>query len=387
MAGGIFEIERCLARSLATLPDTTVRIYSVCDRHTEADQPLWLPLAPEVFPLVGPHGFGFSPGLQRAFADSNADMAHLHALWMFTSVVVNRWSRKKHRPYVVTLNGMLEPWATQNSRWKKKLALLFYEQSCLDGAACIQANSEAELQSARLFGLRNPVAVIPNGIDLPELASERRTHSEGTVAALKAEGRKVLLYLGRIHPKKGLFNLLRAWAGVQAFSDKAQGSNGKEWVLAVAGWGEARHEEELRLQIANHQSRGSVVLLGPQFNRDKQLCFRNCDAFILPSLSEGLPMAVLEAWSYAKPVLITPECNLPEGFARGAALGIEPSTLGIERGLNLLFESTEGDRQTMGHHGLKLVSERFTWSKVAAEVHMVYGWVLGGGSRPSCVMV
>ena len=68
----------------------------------------------------------------------------------------------------------------------------------------------------------------------------------------------------------------------------------------------------------------SVVFLGPQFGAEKSECYRACDAFILPSLSEGLPMTVLEAWSYAKPVLMTAECNLPEGFAAGAAVRIGP---------------------------------------------------------------
>jgi poly(glycerol-phosphate) alpha-glucosyltransferase len=125
-----------------------------------------------------------------------------------------------------------------------------------------------------------------------------------------------------------------------------------------------------------------VVFLGPQFGEDKAACYRNCDAFILPSFSEGLPMVVLEAWAYGKPVLMTPECNLPEGFATGAAIRIETSVDGIAQGLNELFRTPHSALRTLGDNGLRLVREQFAWPKVAAEMKSVYEWVLGGGPRP-----
>ena len=96
-------------------------------------------------------------------------------------------------------------------------------------------------------------------------------------------------------------------------------------------------------------------------------------------------MVVLEAWSYAKPVLMTPECNLPEGFAADAAIRIETNPGSIRQGLLTLFELSETDRQTMGHRGLKLVSECFAWSKVAAQVRDLYIWAIGGGPKPATV--
>lgn len=138
-----------------------------------------------------------------------------------------------------------------------------------------------------------------------------------------------------------------------------------------------------------------MFFLGPQFGAEKDACYRNCDAFILPSYSEGLPMAVLEAWAYAKPVLMTPECNLPEGFTANAAIRIEqvgrdtPCAQGlaftIEAGLSELIRLPPSALRTMGDNGRSLVASRFTWPKIAQDMKSVYDWTLGGGTKPTCV--
>ncbi len=248
---------------------------------------------------------------------ADADLAHLHALWMYNSLVISEWAQKRKRPYLITPNGMLDPWAVRNSGWKKRIAFALYERKCLHNAACIQVNSEAELDSVRAFGLRNPVCIIPNGIDLPE--SSERTQAPPPWAQQVPTGNKVLLYLGRLHPKKGVVNLLNAWGQVIA-------SDG--WTLAIAGWDQLNHESELR-KLAADLNLGQVVFLGPQFGGAKSLCYQHCDAFILPSFSEGLPMTILESWSYSKPVLMTSACNLPQGFAQQAAIQIEPSAIAL----------------------------------------------------------
>ena len=107
---------------------------------------------------------------------------------------------------------------------------------------------------------------------------------------------------------------------------------------------------------------------------------------MLPSLSEGLPLAVLEAWSYGLPVLMTEACNLPEGFAAGAALPIGTDRAGIAAGLRQLFALSDAERRDMGARGRALVRERFTWASVGEQMTAVYEWVLGGGPPPSCVL-
>jgi poly(glycerol-phosphate) alpha-glucosyltransferase len=157
-------------------------------------------------------------------------------------------------------------------------------------------------------------------------------------------------------------------------------------VLAIAGWEEGGHQSELQKLAAELRLPSSVIFLGPQFGEAKAACYRACDAFILPSFSEGLPMVVLEAWSYGKPVLMTPECNLKEGFAAQAALRIQPNVESISEGLKGLFEMSEVERQAMGRRGLALVQDRFVWPRIALQMQDVYNWLVGGGPQPECLL-
>jgi poly(glycerol-phosphate) alpha-glucosyltransferase len=381
------------------------------------------------------------------------DLVHTHGLWIFPSIATNQYCHPRGVPYVISPHGMLDPWAVRHSRWKKAIAHFFYEGAHLREAFCLRALCEAEARAIRQLGLKHPIAVIPNGIDLPvfqnaetlktemlkpeEQKGENRRQKIGNKAEFQlsafpisafADGRKVLLYLGRIHPKKGLVNLIKAWSvaskeqRARTSKPQAPSSTRDEWVLAIAGWDQGGHEAELkrlatelgipwadlrenstfktqhptsngkaesRKQKADFSvsafQRSSVLFLGPQFGGDKTACYRNCDGFILPSFSEGVPMVVLEAWAHGKPVLMTPECNLPAGFARGAAIRIEPNVESIEAGLRELFQAPNSALQALGDNGLQLVREQFAWPVVAAEMSRLYEWALGGGDKPACI--
>jgi poly(glycerol-phosphate) alpha-glucosyltransferase len=380
--GGIFEAEKRLAQALARDPRFELEVFGQTDPFTEADYPSWSPLQPRHFPYRGPALFCYSPGLRDAFLASSADLVHSHALWRYNSILLTRWAQRRSRPYVISLQGLLEPWALRNSGWKKKLALLLYERRCLAGAACLQVTAAAEIPSLRELGLRQPVCIIPNGVDLPAL-------DPPPPAGAPAPSRRTLLFLGRLHPKKGLPNLLEAWA-----AEKSRGGPIAEWTLEIAGWNQGGHEEKLqqlasRLGLAWRDARqdatendAAVIFAGPQFGPARDAAYRRCDAFILPSFSEGVPVAVLEAWSHAKPVLMTPACNLPEGFAARAAWKMEPSAPDIARALSEFFRTPDVERLAAGCRGRQLVEERFTWPKLAAQQARVYYWLLGRGPKP-----
>jgi poly(glycerol-phosphate) alpha-glucosyltransferase len=123
-----------------------------------------------------------------------------------------------------------------------------------------------------------------------------------------------------------------------------------------------------------------VVFYGPAFGGEKDQLLRVADAFVLPSFSEGLPMSVLEAWAYGLPVVMTPECNLPEGFVSGAALEIRNEEMenASWQGIKSLLDMSDSDRIQMGRCGRRLVEEKFIWPKVAAQMKRLYEEILGG---------
>jgi glycosyltransferase involved in cell wall biosynthesis len=365
-AGGIFEISRELALAISRIPEHTVNAIGLCDDWTSRDQHLWAPVKVDCFGRRGPKQFGYSPGLRDRMKSEHWDVLHLHALWMYTSWAAAKWRTRTRRPLVVSPNGMLEPWALSNSAWKKRLAGAIYENRMLRNASVIHANTQKELRDIRAFGLRSPVAIIPNGVTLPARIAQRDA------------GPRRLVFLGRLHPKKGLRELLAAWAQVSA-------DDPEEWRLVIAGWDDGGHDAELRRFVEEAGIASSVDFAGPMFGVEKEQLLGEASAFILPSFSEGLPMAVLEAWAYGLPVVMTEHCNLPEGFASDAALRVTPAAASIATGLRKLMRMTDGERTAMGARGRVIVERQFSWPQIAAQMADVYRWVLGGGSPPACV--
>jgi glycosyltransferase involved in cell wall biosynthesis len=381
--GGVFEAERSLQREIAREPAYQIQIVGLRDRFSDVDLQEWAPLMPVTCTVRGPSAFGYSGELMKAFAESKSDLVYCAGLWKYPSWVALRWAKENARPMIVAPHGMLDAWALRNSRTRKRIAGWLYQNAQLKRAVCLRALCRSEAQSIRAYGLRQPVCIIPNGIELPEVQDARSLGDKQACDEVKKNGKKMLLYLGRLHFKKGIANLLKSWASIKSAQSSSAHVPASQWLLAIAGWDQGNYERELRRQAKEDGIEDSVLFLGPRYKDEKSACYRNCDAVVLPSLSEGTPMAVLEAWSYSKPVLMTPECNLPEGFAAEAAIRVETKPESIRQGLCALFEMSEGDRHGMGQRGLNLVSERFTWAKVASQMRDLYAWAIGGGPKPS----
>ena len=375
--GGVLPASSGLAQALASTPAFTLRVFGIEDYDTQPDQAAWSGLKVSADRVLGPRRFGYAPELAGRLSAGGLDLVHAHGLWMYPSIASMLWARRQRRPYIVSPHGMLDSWALGQSRWKKRIAGALFENRHLEGAACLHALSQAEANSIRAYGLRNPISVIPNGVHLPARpAPARPPWSEAVDPAAP-----VLLYLGRLHPKKGLTELLLAWSQFRLQPAA------RHWRLVIAGWDEGEHGAWLRSLSRTLGVENTVVFTGPQFGADKAASFARASAFILPSQSEGLPMAVLEAWASGVPVLMTPQCNLPEGFEAGAAIRIAaPGAIEIRNALEQLFWTRAATLSSMGARGRELARQAFSWGLVAREMKRVYDWVLGCGEKPSSVV-
>lgn len=363
--GGVAASVRDMARALARQPGIAVIVFGVADaRPNDVDRNAWSPAALELFPMRGPSVFGFARGLVSALEQAEIDILHVHGLWMYISIAARLWAARSGRPYVVSPHGMLDPWALANSGWKKALALRAYERRHLNGAACVHALCDDELRAIRAFGLRNPACVIPNGVALPAL-------SMGPSGRPGAE-RLTLLFLGRLTPKKGLVPLIEAWAAFKARPCSQQ------WTLEIAGSGAPDFVEALKALIELRGVANSVRLVGHRAGEDKSRTFAAADAFILPSVSEGQPLAVLEAWAHGLPTLLTAQCNLPEGFEAGAAMRIGTSAEHIARGIENLASLSDAVRIEMGRRGRRLAETEFSWRGTAGRWSQEYRRLVGG---------
>jgi poly(glycerol-phosphate) alpha-glucosyltransferase len=372
-AGGLFFSVRNLARSLREHTATRVDVVGFVDENTAADLPAWGDFPPRALPVRGPKAFAYAPGLISTLRELSPDLAHTQGIWRYYSRATSKWSSSTRHPYLISPRGMLDQWALRRSAWKKRLAWTVFERDHLHGAACIHALCEPEAKAIRQFGLRNPICVLPNGVELPSLPEK--------VADRPGHQRKSVLFLSRLHPKKGLSELLRGWA--TAVKDSRQ--RAADWQLTIAGTDMNGHRFELESLARELGIENDVQFVGPKFGSAKEEAYFAADAFALPSHSEGLPQAVLEAWAHGLPVLMTPGCNLPDGFEVGAAIRVLADPRGIASGLSQLFEMTDAERRTVGRRGRELVESRYTWPTVARQMREVYDWILGGGTPPSTV--
>jgi len=256
---------------------------------------------------------------------------------------------------------MLDPWALRLSRPKKRLVGFLFQNRHLSKAAVMHALTTAEARDFRCYGLRNPIAVIPNPVEPVEARPFHRPTGEG----------RRMLYLGRIHPKKGLDLLIDAWARLRARSEATEG-----WRLEIAGWDDGGHRVALEDHVRRLGIGDQVTFLGPVFGAQKGALLAACDAFVLTSHSEGLPVAVLEAWAHRKPVLISRPCNLPEAKEFGAGVVVDPNPAGIEAGLMQMLTLAPEAMDAMGGAGLRLANTRFSSDRIAGDYLRVYQAVL-----------
>ena len=311
-----------------------------------------------------------SPDLAKALnkdARSGA-VLHAHGLWLAPNIYPARAKSRAHGAarLIHSPRGMLGAAALAISSRKKKAFWLAAQRAALGAADCLHATAASEFEDIRRAGLKNPVAVIPNGIDLPDLAGAPRPMVRGNL----------VLSLGRVHPKKGLDRLVRAWAEIEReFPD---------WKLRIVGPAELRHDEELRA-LARSLGLERATIEGPVYDAEKLALLRQADLFVLPTLNENFAISVAEALAAETPVISTkgaPWAGLEtEHCGWWIDHGVEPLTQAIRQALTLSHE----ERMRMGARGRAWMARDFGWDRIAADMLDVYQWLRVGGDAPSTV--
>lgn len=302
--------------------------------------------------------------LEKVCLRDRIQILHDNGLWLQTNHNIASLSRELQIPRVVSPRGMATEWAMQYKSWKKKLAWSLYQRKDLEGIACFHATSNEEARSLLALGVNCPVAVIPNGVEVPPI-EETRSHKSGARTAL---------FLSRINPTKGLLNLVHAWSAVKPAN----------WRLLIAGPDENGHRKEVEAQIESQNLGKCISFLGELDDHEKWSQYQNADLFILPTFSENFGLAIVEALASGLPVITTkgaPWHQLQkENCGWWIDIGVDPLVEAIRAATNLNDEQ----RTLMGDRGREL-SFQFTWSSIAKRMADLYKWVLKKGQRPSFV--
>lgn len=314
---------------------------------------------------------GFYSALANTHKVESVSLIHQHGIWLRSSHAVITFAHRKKIPLVVAPRGMLEPWAMNYRKWKKELAWQLYQKKDLQCATAFHATAYSEAESIRRLGFKQPIAVIPNGIDLPLLKPEV-SRSESSKSDIRT-----VLFLSRINPKKGLPMLLDGWKKVAP----------EGWRLIIAGNDDSNHLPVLKQKIKELELSGQVEIVGPLFGDDKEQAYLNADLFVLPSYSENFGIVVTEALSYGLPVLTTTGCPWEELETERCGWWVEPTPDGIERGLKAaLKNSSLQELQDMGLRGRALVEKRYLWPAIASDMSFLYKWLLGRENQPDFVI-
>lgn len=370
-SGGIFEAVRQLTEAQVDQGRMRISAIGIADTAFENDRTAWEHCHALPYQTVGPRKIGWSREIAPLYRHFRPEIVHLHGLWQYHGVFNKRYCHRHRIPYLVSPHGMLDPWALKVSRNKKRVWWTLSERDHLRSAHCLHALCTEEALAICNLGIKTPVVVIPNGVN----AAVRSPLAPPWKDQLGDE-RRTILFLGRLHPKKGLDNLLDAW-------DECVRENrtfSQNWSLAIAGWGDEEYTGKLSARIDALGLNGSVAMIGSVFGDQKSAALTHSAGFILPSYSEGLPMAVLEAWAYSLPVLMTEFCNLKVGFDRQAALQITTDASNIAQKLREFSSLTDAERHTIGQNGLLLSQTEFSWSQIAIQFERVYQWLLGGNA-------
>jgi glycosyltransferase involved in cell wall biosynthesis len=362
--------------------------------------------------------------LKCVLHEEQPDIVHLHCIWMPFNHIAARCLRNQKVPYVVAPRGMLEPWSLSAKKWKKRLAMWLYQRRDLKHAVALHATAASEAEQFRRLGFRQPIIISPNGVDLPETMPAR---------TMREDGKRTILFLSRIHPKKGLLELVEAWAKI-----KGCPNNPFPWHIEYAGPDYGGHLHAVQKRIKELGVESDFTYLGDLSDQEKWNAYRRADVFVLPTYSENFGIVVAEALAAGVPVittkgtpwqelegsschsalvnycmssLVADDQKVEGGYLekRGSGcetidgakltnelmnsrtnelppdrtgragwwidIGVEPLAGALKEAMGL----SDDERRAMGENGRRLVETKYTWPAIAEQMKAAYVWILNGG--------
>lgn len=352
-------------QGLLDLPEIDVQIFTGKSKKPVTEL---LKHADRVLNFFNLESFGKFENFSQSFVQTDNLILHGHGMWDLPIHQMSLLARKQKIPYILTPHGMLEPWALTQRKFKKKLALLAYQSNDLKLANCIQATSEMEAENIRKLGFKNPIAIVPNGIQLPE----------NHCLSKNQEARKIL-FLSRIHVKKGIEILLDAWL-------KLPKNIKLNWTLEIAGNGDDDYVNQIRQLIIKLNLDNDVFFHGPLFDEKKSEAYSNADIFVLPTFSENFGMVIAEAMAFGLPVITTKGAPWEELETCNAGwwidIGVEPLLVALTDAMTLSKDTLS----SMGKNGKKLVEEKYSVETVSQHMFALYEWLLQKGPKPDFVV-
>jgi glycosyltransferase involved in cell wall biosynthesis/acetyltransferase-like isoleucine patch superfamily enzyme len=376
-AGGPPVVVDRLSRELAARGHD-VRVLTT-DLYAEGDQG-WqtagnFPFHLEIFPAARSNSFGYSRAFQRGIREAvhNCDIVHIHTLWTFASFAAARESLRANVPFLVMPHGMLDPHSVQRGWLKKQVYGRLVEWPLIRRASgmCYTHLEEERLAAETCRGLPRG-HIVELGTESPPECERDELRAEFLDRYPELRGRKVVLFLGRLHSKKGLDLLIPAFDRVVQQQPEAH--------LLVVGPGESKYVESIRADVGRRGLDSKASFTGRLSGREKWAAMAASDLFVLPSYQENFALAAVDAMRGGLPVLLSRRVNLWQDVVEaGAGRDCEPTVDSVAQKLNDCL-ADEPWRTSAVEAGARILSTRFNWATTAARLEAIYGETVSGSA-------
>lgn len=293
------------------------------------------------------------------------DLYHAQGVWLYPTYAVSRFARNQNKSYIITPRGMLYPQDLARGKWKKNIFLKFFLQKDLQRAACIHVTCKDEMTHIRNLGVKSPIAVIPNPIDISSISRNSFVKDKLRIG-----------YLGRVHPRKNIERLIYAWHKL--------GSVVNETELIIIGDGDNKYMNFLKKEV-QRLSLGNVIFTGFLSGEEKENALSLLSYLVVPSDFENFGMIIPEALVRGIPVIASKGTPWEELNTHKCGWWIDNDVETITSAMRIALNTPKAERQEMGKRGRQLITDKYTVEIVATQMKQLYCWILEGGEKPEFV--
>lgn len=291
----------------------------------------------------------------RVFLENEKpDIVHINGIWSPQNWGFQKVAQELKIKVILSPHGMLESWILEHNPWKKKIALFLFQNKAIEKVDYIHATAQMEKDSIRKLGFNNEIVIIPNGIDLSEITKTKTSY-----------GSKKMVFLSRIHPKKGIELLLEAWRSADT----------RDWSLEIAGNGDQNYIQSL-IESANDLN--NVHFVGAKYGEEKWAFMRSADVMVLPTYSENFGIVVAEALAVGLPVITTTGTPWNDLDKYNCGWWIDLSVLNLKSSLMKIFDLPIETLEKMGNNGKELVQKKYDIKAIGENMVELYNTILKG---------
>ncbi|CAM3420093.1 glycosyltransferase [Flavobacterium chungbukense] len=282
----------------------------------------------------------------------NPEIVHINGIWSPQNWGFQKAAQELGIPVVLSPHGMLEPWILANNPWKKKIGLFLYQNKAIKNAEHLHATAVMEQESIRNLGYKNNLTIIPNGIDISEAKKKKESY-----------GSKKVIFLSRIHPKKGIELLLEAW----------RVTNTQSWSLEIAGNGDENYIQRLKESASDISN---VHFVGAKYGDEKWNFLRSADVMVLPTHSENFGIVVAEALAVGLPVITTKGTPWDDLNSHNCGWWIDLSVENLSQTLTAVISKKSPELKELGENGINLIENKYNIKQIGIDIKSLYEKIL-----------